>query len=191
LLLRDEEEGECCGRGEYQLEPWPDAPQPLVDAFTGPLLNNPTGLDADQLKHLRTHPIAYNSHLSFASISSKRRAAGAGPPIVLLNGQIAYNIGDVNVHVPGNNPAFAQLWTLTAEEANAASTTAAEGSKAEQRVVPHEEELIFLRDLIRRHNSLARTLLTAKKQMEREELRLRELGEEVIILSGNRVLDIA
>jgi hypothetical protein len=99
---------------------------------------------------------------------------------VLLNGQIAYNIGDVDVRNPGDSPAFAQLWTLTAEEANAASTAAAETAVRPTRVVPVEEVLTFLRTLIRRHNSLARTLLTAREQIEREEERLRELGEEVL-----------
>jgi len=58
---------------------------------------------------------------------------------VLLNGQLAYNIGDIDVRDPDANPAFAHLWTLTAEEANAATATAAEARVGEQQMEREEQ----------------------------------------------------
>jgi hypothetical protein len=105
-----EKSNECCMYGDIDLEPLPEAPDLIKHLF------DPSNTSS-QAVNFRKNITLYNNHLSFGSLTSNiRPPPGRGPPVVLMNGQLTQQIGNV---LPGpdregrqHDPLYQQIYTI-------------------------------------------------------------------------------
>lgn len=103
---RAKQEGSiCCCRGQVQLAPLQDVPEPLYGYLHG----------EDSLsRHVRKHLRAYNCVFQFASMAATLAMPSSGISSFRISGSVSHLMGPLHP-APGAPPQYAQLYILDAD----------------------------------------------------------------------------